>query len=94
MAAPHVAGLAALLSAQDPSRDWITIKNLIVASGTPATALSTTTVTGRRVRAWDTDGTGAMTCSNQTVKAVIYPHITRSTKIGGTKLGLTAININ
>jgi len=94
MAAPHVAGLAALLSAEDPSRDWKTIKNLILSSGTSIAALSTTTNTGRRVRAWDTDGTGAMTCSNQTVTSVVYPHVTSSTKIGGTKLGLAAMNIN
>ena len=94
MAAPHVAGLAALLSAEDPTRDWKTIKNLIVSSGTQLAALSTTTTTGRRVRAWDTDGTGAMTCVNQTVNSVVYPQVTSSTKIGGTKLGLAAMNIN
>ena len=94
MAAPHVAGLAALLSAEDPTRDWIEIKNLILASGTPTAAINTTTTTGRRIRAWDNDGTGAMTCSNQTVTAVVYPQVSSSTKIGGTKLGLSALNIN
>ena len=94
MAAPHVAGLAALLSAEDPGRDWKTIKNLIVSSGTELGALSTNTSTGRRIRAWDSDGTGAMTCSNQTVTSVLYPQVSSSTRIGGTKLGLAAMNIN
>jgi len=34
MATPHVSGLAALLKAQDPNRDWRTIKNLILAGAT------------------------------------------------------------
>ncbi len=33
MAAPHVTGVAALLKAQDPTRDWRAIKNLILAGG-------------------------------------------------------------
>ena len=33
MATPHVTGVAALLKAQDPTRDWTKIKNLILSSG-------------------------------------------------------------
>jgi len=33
MAAPHVTGVAALLKAQDPSRDWRAIKNLLLTGG-------------------------------------------------------------
>ena len=39
MATPHVAGLAALIKANDPSADWMDIKNLILASGQPNPAL-------------------------------------------------------
>ncbi len=33
MATPHVTGVAALLQAHDPSLDWRSIKNLILAGG-------------------------------------------------------------
>ncbi len=94
MAAPHVTGLVALLKAQDPSRNWITIKNLIISSGTPVAALSGLTTSGRRVRAWDNNNRGALTCSNQTTAAVVYPQTSNSTKIAGTQLGLAVLNIN
>ncbi|MDH4275562.1 MAG: S8 family serine peptidase, partial [Gammaproteobacteria bacterium] len=94
MATPNVTGVVALLAAQDPSRDWKAIKNLVISSGTPIAALNGKTATGRRVRAWDTNGTGAMSCSNQTVSAIAYPQTSSVTKISGTKLGLAAININ
>lgn len=94
MAAPHVTGLIALLSAQDATRDWRTLKNLVIASGKPIGALTTKSITGRRIRAYDTNGTGAMTCSNQTLAAAIYPQTTTSTKISGSQLGLAMLNIN
>jgi len=67
MAAPHVAGVAALLKAQDPSRDWRSIKNLLLAGGEPVAALDET-ITGRRLNA-----AGALTCSNQTVTTRLQP---------------------
>ncbi|MDH5544704.1 MAG: S8 family serine peptidase [Gammaproteobacteria bacterium] len=94
MAAPHVAGLAGFLFAEDPTRDWRTVKNLIISSGTEIATLNGTTVTGRRVRAWDNNGTGALTCNNQSVNAVVYPQTTTSSKISGQKLGLAVVNIN
>ena len=39
MAAPQVTGVAALLKAQDPTRDWRAIKNLILAGGDTLPAL-------------------------------------------------------
>lgn len=95
MASPHVAGLVALLKAKNPAMSWISLKNLVVASGTPTASISGNTVTGRRVRAWDTDGTGAMTCSNQTVKSTIYPQSasTVSVSSGGT-VSLAMMHIN
>ncbi len=93
MATPHVSGLIALLSAEDPSRDWKVLKNLVISSGTSVPSLASNTTTGRRIRAWDNDGTGAMTCSQQNVAAVISPYLATSTKIAGTHLGLAAMNI-
>ncbi|MDY7225374.1 S8 family serine peptidase [Hyalangium rubrum] len=65
MATPHVSGLVALLKAQDPSRDWRQLKNLVLAGGVTGTAYTTKTLTGKRLRAADTDGKGSMTCNNQ-----------------------------
>lgn len=69
MAAPHVTGLAALLKAQSPARDWREIKNLILAGGDPVAALSQKTVTGRRISAL-----GSLTCSSSPLFAPLqYP---------------------
>ena len=94
MAAPHVAGLIALLKAQDPSLDWKALKNLTIASGTQLGSLSTNTVSGRRIRAWDNNGTGAMTCTSQTVQSQLHPQIGTASKVEGTKLGLALLNID
>ena len=67
MATPFVTGVAALLKAQDPSRDWKTIRNLILAGGDVDTQAQAT-VTGRRLNAY-----GSMTCSGNTVAARTQP---------------------
>jgi subtilisin family serine protease len=59
MSGPHVAGLAGLLAAQDPSRTWSQIRNLIVAGGDPKASLAGRTVTGKRINAF-----GSVTCSS------------------------------
>lgn len=48
MAAPHVAGLAALIKSQDASRDWIAIKNLILAGGDTNSEMNGRTITGKK----------------------------------------------
>jgi len=94
MATPHVSGLIALMKAQNPSLDWKALKNLTIASGTPLVSLASNTVTGRRIRAWDVDGTGAMSCTSQSVQSQLYPQVDSVTKIEGTKLGLAILNID
>lgn len=73
MASPHVTGLLALLKAQDPTRSWSQLKNLVISSGTPLASLTTNTVSGRRLRAADDNGIGGLTCSEQTVLARLKP---------------------
>lgn len=51
MATPHVTGLAALLKAQDQTRTWKQIRNLILSTGTPVPSLDGITVTGKRINA-------------------------------------------
>ena len=68
MAAPHVAGLAALLKAEDPSRDWKAIRNLILSGGDTIEPLVETTITGKRLNAY-----GSLTCSGSIVLSRLRP---------------------
>ncbi len=60
MATPHVAGLAAVISAQYPSYNYQNIKNLIMTSGQVISAAQNTTISGRRIRGADVNGVGAL----------------------------------
>lgn len=88
MAAPHVTGVAALLSAQDPTRDWRGIKNLVLAGGDLDPALAKT-VSGKRL-----DAFGSLTCTNSVVGGRILP--ARDVVAGsvGVPVVLSALNIN
>lgn len=68
MAAPHVAAAAVLLSAQNPARDWRTIKNLLIAGTTPPAEFSIWTVAGGRL-----DLFRSMTCSDFVLRAPLRP---------------------
>ncbi len=50
MATPHVSGLAALLKAQDPNRDWRAIKNLILTGGNTISSMANTISTRLALR--------------------------------------------
>jgi subtilisin family serine protease len=89
MATPHVAGLAALLKAQDPSRDWRAIRNLILAGGDNDSNLTTKTVTGKRLNAF-----GSLTCSNSTVLSRLKPIPNSVITTVGSGVPLAALNIN
>ena len=68
MASPHVTGLAALLEAQQPARDWRVIRNLILTGGDAIPSLNGLTVTGRRLNA-----NGSMTCRRGAVTSALEP---------------------
>lgn len=67
MAAPHVTGLAALLKAQDQTRDWRAIKNLIL-SGGDNDPVAGPTITGLRLNA-----NGSLTCASKGVLGRLRP---------------------
>jgi subtilisin family serine protease len=88
MATPHVSGVAALLAAQDPSRDWRAIKNLLLAGGDSIPALAQT-ITGKRLNAY-----GSLTCSNSTVSRILQPTLDTVVGAAGSAITLAALNIN
>ena len=88
MAAPHVTGVAALLAAQDPTRDWRAIKNLILAGGDTIPALAQT-ITGKRLDAY-----GSMSCTNTTITKMLQPALNSVPATVGQPLTLAALSIN
>jgi len=73
MSSPAVAGAIALLYAQDPSRTWVQLKNLILAGGKPFNTGNTETISNRRLRLSDTNGSGSLTCVNQSLQKQLLP---------------------
>jgi len=88
MATPQVTGAAALLKAENPARDWIAIKNLILAGGDTKTSLNAT-VTGKRLNAF-----GAMTCLNSVVESRLQPVTSATTAAVGSPVTLSVLHIN
>jgi subtilisin family serine protease len=86
MATPHVTGLAALLKAHNPSRDWIAIRNLIFAGGDFKSSLDNKTVLERRINAY-----GSLSCSNTPVFGVLRPFTAIG---GGGPVTIAVINVN
>ncbi len=93
MATPYVTGIAAMLKSHDPTLDWKSIKNLIVAGGVPSTG-ATSTLSGRRVRGAGTDGTGSLTCQNQVVTSRLAPTVDSMSVAIGSAVGLSELSIN
>lgn len=92
MAAPHIAGLAALLKSQKPDRDWKEIKNLIISGGTLLPTLSET-ISSRRMRAAGVSGRGSMTCDNQRVSKRIWPKLSNVYTTHDTGIDFAYLNI-
>jgi subtilisin family serine protease len=88
MATPHVTGMAALLKAHDPTRDWRAVKNLILAGGDTSSAL-TSTIVQKRLNA-----RGALTCADSTVLSRLRPIGTSITGTIGTAIDLAALHIH
>ena len=89
MATPHVAGVAALMRAQNPSWDWLDIKNRILAGGDNTSAMSDKTVTGKRLNAY-----GSLTCSNSVVNARLQPLTDTVLRLPGSTVNLASLHIN
>jgi thermitase len=85
MATPHVAGLAALIHAYDPSLNIYQIRNLIIAGGDDLASLAGKTVSGKRI-----DALGSLQCSNSKVFGMLRP----LNSVPAGKTPIAALNIN
>jgi hypothetical protein len=65
MAAPHAAGVAALIKAADSSRDWVAVRNLLLSGGDSLSSMDET-ITGRRLNAL-----GSVNCLGNRVFSVL-----------------------
>jgi len=88
MATPHVAAVAALLKAQEPTRDWRAVKNLILSAGINLPSMADT-VTGRRL-----DAHASLTCSSSVVLSRLLPVTNALISAVGTPIDLSALHIN
>ena len=87
MATPHVSGLAALLKAQDPTRDWRAIKNLILTGGDTVSSMSNT-ITGKRINA-----NGSFNCTNSALQTRLEPIASTISASPGVPVLLASLNI-
>ena len=94
-ATAQVTGLIALLKAQDSGRDWRALRNRVIAGGVPITpGPGEETISNRRIRAWDQNGLGSMTCSGQFVRRRLLPVEDTVTVNAGGSIRLRAFSIN
>ena len=94
MATPHTTGLVALLKAQDPTRDWKALRNLVLSGGTDVPSMNGITVTGKRIRAADTGGVGSLTCDDRVVSSRLLPIASDIQVLRGSLIDIAALNIN
>ena len=94
MAVPHVSGLIGLLKAQDTTRNWAELKNLVLAGGEIKPATQNTTITGRRIRAWDNDGDGSLSCNSSVVLERVWPLTDYTFAAVGEAVGMSILHIN
>ena len=77
------------MRAQNPSWDWLAIKNRILAGGDNTSAMSDKTVTGKRLNVF-----GSLTCSSSVVNARLQPLKDKLVAAVGDTVDLASLHIN
>lgn len=94
MAAPHVAGLSAIIASHFPDLSFSGVKNLIISGGQPIRSLSGKLISGRRIRGADKDGIGSLTCEDQIMVVKAQTLSLNHTLTVGDTLNLSALYVN
>ncbi len=76
-AAPHVSGLVALVRGARPGISSLAARNLVVSGAVGADGMQGNTLSGRRIRAWDSGGAGSLTCDGRTFRRRLAPYENR-----------------
>jgi subtilisin family serine protease len=92
-AAPYVSAVAALLQANQPTLGWVAVRNLLLSGGDSVFGAHRT-ISGRRVRAWDNNGQGSLTCTSGALEARLLPAQDFVEVSAGGQLLLAALNIH
>lgn len=93
-AAAYVSGLIGIIKNYYPNYTWAQVKNLVVSSGKVINAANNKITSKRRIRAYDIDGTGALSCVNQVVKGRLSPLSAELNIMINTPINLRALHIN
>jgi subtilisin family serine protease len=88
MATPHVSGVAALLKAQDPTRDWKAIRNLILTGGDVLPNVASS-LTHSRLNAFN-----SVTCQNRTLTVPTQPQSPSVFANSGQPVTFGMLNVN
>lgn len=91
-----VSGLAALLRASPETANLSApqLRRLIMASGRPLASLADKTVSGRSIRVYDSNGSGAFSCNNQWIQRRVTPRTNQMTLLPGDTLHLEVESFN
>ena len=92
-AAPHVTAVLALLKAQDSSRSWSTLRNLVLTGGRPNPRLAGMTISERSLLAYARNGLGEMSCSGQRLQRRTAPVASDVELPAGGTLSLRALSL-